>query len=292
MEKLSNQQFEIGVKTHGAELCSILRKSDNREYMWQASPEYWKRHSPVLFPIVGSLWEKEMRQDGKTYSMGQHGFARDMEFELIAKTPNSLRYRLQSDEESKKLYPYDFILEIGYTLDNNKVTVEWNVKNPSEQEIHFQIGAHPAFNYMNYNPEAEIMGYFKFDEKADNYALSLVGKKGCLSPKMAQLETDKGVLPINRQLFNNDAIILENNQVHAVTLLDADKKEYLTLSYDAPVIGLWSPAHDGYAPFVCIEPWYGRCDREEYKGEFKDKDWTQHLAPGKEFKVKYDIEIL
>ncbi len=292
MEKISNQKLEIGVKEHGAELCSIIRKSDGREYMWQASPEYWKRHSPVLFPIVGSLWNKEMRQDGKTYTMGQHGFARDMDFELIEKSADTLRYRLTSSEETKRLYPYDFILEIGYKLADNKVTVEWKVKNPSEQEIHFQIGAHPAFNYMNYNPEAETIGYFKFDKEDDTYTLSLVGEKGCLKEGRAQLATDKGILPINRHSFDNDAIILENDQVHSVTLLDADKKAYLTLRYEAPVIGLWSPARDGYAPFVCIEPWYGRCDRENYTGEYSQKDWMQHLAPGKEFDVKYSIEIL
>ncbi len=292
MEKISNQKLEIGVKEHGAELCSIIRKSDGREYMWQASPEYWKRHSPVLFPIVGSLWNKEMRQDGKTYTMGQHGFARDMDFELIEKSADTLRYRLTSSEETKRLYPYDFILEIGYKLADNKVTVEWKVKNPSEQEIHFQIGAHPAFNYMNYNPEAETIGYFKFDKEDDTYTLSLVGEKGCLKEERAQLATEKGILPINRHSFDNDAIILENDQVHSVTLLDADKKAYLTLRYEAPVIGLWSPARDGYAPFVCIEPWYGRCDRENYTGEYSQKDWMQHLAPGKEFDVKYSIEIL
>lgn len=292
MEKISNQKLEIGVKEHGAELCSIIRKSDGREYMWQASPEYWKRHSPVLFPIVGSLWNKEMRQDGKTYTMGQHGFARDKDFELIEKSADTLRYRLTSSEETKRLYPYDFILEIGYKLADNKVTVEWKVKNPSEQEIHFQIGAHPAFNYMNYNPEAETIGYFKFDKEDDTYTLSLVGEKGCLKEERAQLATDKGILPINRHSFDNDAIILENDQVHSVTLLDADKKAYLTLRYEAPVIGLWSPARDGYAPFVCIEPWYGRCDRENYTGEYSQKDWMQHLAPGKEFDVKYSIEIL
>ncbi len=292
MEKISNQKLEIGVKEHGAELCSIIRKSDGREYMWQASPEYWKRHSPVLFPIVGSLWNKEMRQDGKTYTMGQHGFARDMDFELIEKSADTLRYRLTSSEETKRLYPYDFILEIGYKLADNKVTVEWKVKNPSEQEIHFQIGAHPAFNYMNYNPEAETIGYFKFDKEDDTYTLSLVGEKGCLKEERAQLATDKGILPINRHSFDNDAIILENDQVHSVTLLDTDKKAYLTLRYEAPVIGLWSPARDGYAPFVCIEPWYGRCDRENYTGEYSQKDWMQHLAPGKEFDVKYSIEIL
>lgn len=292
MEKLTNRKLEIGVKKHGAELCSIIRKSDGREYMWQASPEYWKRHSPVLFPIVGSLWNKEMRQDGKTHVMTQHGFARDMDFILTEKTADTLRYRLTNNEDSKKLYPYDFILEIGYILSDNTVTVEWKVKNPSEQEIHFQIGAHPAFNYMNYNPEAETMGYFKFDKQDNDYILSLVGEKGCLKEERTQLTTDKGELPINRHSFDNDAIILENNQVHSVTLLDADKKAYLTLRYEAPVIGLWSPARDGYAPFVCIEPWYGRCDRENYTGEYSQKDWMQHLAPGEEFNAKYSIEII
>ena len=89
-----------------------------------------------------------------------------------------------------------------------------------------------------------------------------------------------------------DAIILENGQVHAVTLLDAEKKAYLTLRYDAPVIGLWSPARNGFAPFVCIEPWYGRCDRENYTGEYAQKDWMQHLAPGEVFNAKYSIEII
>ena len=292
MEKISNNKLEIGVKEHGAELCSIIRKSDGREYMWQASPEYWKRHSPVLFPIVGSLWNKEMRQGGKTYTMSQHGFARDMEFRLTEKTSCSLRYRLESDEETKRLYPYDFILEIGYVLADNTVTVEWSVKNPSQQEMHFQIGAHPAFNYMGYDPDSETMGYFRFDSEDDVYTLSLVGEKGCLKEGGAQLKPDKGVPPITRHSFDNDAIILENGQVHAVTLLDAEKKAYLTLRYDAPVIGLWSPARNGFAPFVCIEPWYGRCDRENYTGEYAQKDWMQHLAPGEVFNAKYSIEII
>lgn len=292
MEKISNSKLEISVNEHGAELCSIIRKADGREYMWQADPEYWKRHSPVLFPIVGSLWNKQMRQDGKTYTMTQHGFARDMDFELTEKRADTLRYRLTSNDETKKLYPYDFILETGYKLADNKITVEWSVINPSEQEIHFQIGAHPAFNYMGYNPDAETMGYFKFDSEENNYTLSLVGEKGCLKDERSVLETDRGVLSINRNSFNNDAIILENGQVHAVTLLDAAKKVYLTLRFEAPVVGLWSPAHDSYAPFVCIEPWYGRCDKENYTGEYSQKEWMQHLAPGTRFDAAYSIEII
>lgn len=45
------------------------------------------------------------------------------------------------------------------------------------------------------------------------------------------------------------------------------------------------------APFICIEPWFGRCDRTGYKGEFKDRDWMNTLAPGEIFNASYIIRI-
>ena len=83
MEILENDSLVVKAKTQGAELCSIIRKSDGREFLWQADPKYWKRHSPVLFPIVGALWNNKMHQDDETYVMTQHGFARDSDFELL-----------------------------------------------------------------------------------------------------------------------------------------------------------------------------------------------------------------
>lgn len=40
--------------------------------------------------------------------MGQHGFARDNEFECIENTENKTVHRLVSTEETKKVYPFDF----------------------------------------------------------------------------------------------------------------------------------------------------------------------------------------
>lgn len=70
--------------------------------------------------------------------------------------------------------------------------------------------------------------------------------------------------------FDKDALILENEQVRKVTLYNKEKQAYLSLHFNAPVVGLWSPPAKN-APFVCIEPWYGRCDRAHYLGEYKDK---------------------
>ena len=83
MRSLSNQYLTIRVADHGAELSGIVANATGKEYLWQADPAFWKRHSPVLFPIVGSVWEGKYRQDGATYSLSQHGFARDRDFTLV-----------------------------------------------------------------------------------------------------------------------------------------------------------------------------------------------------------------
>lgn len=292
MKKISNEQLSVCVNDKGAELCSVVRNSDGREFLWQANPEYWGRHSPVLFPIVGSLWNKEMHQDGAVYHMNQHGFARDSEFELIAESLEAVRYRLKSSDATKQLYPYDFELEIGYRLNGNKIAVEWQVRNTGVKKMHFQIGAHPAFNYKDYEKAGDVMGYLKFDTARDSYRLSLLGQKGCLSDRTMELKADKGLVPITKTTFAIDTLLIEHNQLQTVELLDSEKCPYLRVSFDAPLIGIWSPRKDEYAPFICIEPWYGRCDREEYTGEYADRDWTQHLEPGEVFNASYTIEIL
>ena len=121
METLFNGRLSIEVSAHGAELCSIF--SNGKEYLWQADPAFWKRHSPVLFPIVGSVWENEYRNEDTTYVLTQHGFARDMEFTLISEENDEVRYQLVSNEETLKKYPFPFRLTIGYRIREKKVDV-------------------------------------------------------------------------------------------------------------------------------------------------------------------------
>ena len=104
MKTISNEQLTIQVSPHGAELCSIF--ANGKEYLWQADPAFWKRHSPVLFPIVGSIWENEYRNEGIPYTLTQHGFARDMEFTLVSEKENEVHYRLISNEETLQKYPF------------------------------------------------------------------------------------------------------------------------------------------------------------------------------------------
>ena len=87
-----------------------------------------------------------------------------------------------------------------------------------------------------------------------------------------------------------DNIMLQDGQVGRVALHRADKTPWLSLSFNAPVVGIWSPPTKN-APFICLEPWYGRCDRAGYEGDYRDKDWVNRLAPGERFSSVYTIEI-
>lgn len=289
MTILSNGILTVEVSGHGAELQSI-RKGDV-EYLWQGDSAYWGRRSPVLFPIVGSVWEARYRAEGREYQLGQHGFARDMDFTLVSSSDTEVRYRLESSDETLAKFPYPFVLEIAYRLRGNMLDVIWEVANPSEGDIWFQIGAHPAFFYPDYDFEKSGRGFFTFD-RAEGLECIRIKEKGCVDAETKwPLEMQEGRLKLEKDTFDKiDTIMLQDSQIRRVNMFREDGSPWLSLSFDAPVVGIWSPPGK-VAPFICIEPWYGRCDRVGYEGEYKDKDWMNRLSPGGRFESVYTIEI-
>ena len=165
MNKLENDFLIIETSKSGAELTRIFSKALNKEILWNGDSKYWGRHSPILFPIVGRLKDNETIIDNKVYNMTQHGFARDMNFELINTTDNSITYKLTSSEETKEVYPYDFNLFIIYTINNEKINVKWKIENIDNKEIYFSIGAHPAFNISS---SKNLKDYYLEFECRDN----------------------------------------------------------------------------------------------------------------------------
>lgn len=237
MHTLKNDTLAIAVSNHGAELTSI-RKGET-EYLWQADPKFWARHSPVLFPIVGSVWEGRYRVAGMEYSLGQHGFARDMDFELVEKSETQIRFRLDHTEGTLGKYPWPFRLEIAYILHDNKIDVVWEVTNPGTEEMFFQIGAHPAFYYPDYDSEKKERGYFSFDRNSGLECIRLK-EKGCVDAVTKYpLELDgDGLYPLSDDTFDViDTLMLQDSQLKRVTLHRTDGSPWLNLSFDAPVVG-------------------------------------------------------
>lgn len=289
MYSLKNTQLEICVDSLGAELKSLKKIASNVEYMWDARPEYWKRTSPVLFPIVGSLNHGCYRYDGKEYPMSQHGFARDMEFSLLKQTDDALTFVLRSNDETRAKYPFDFALELGYKLQENHLIVSWKVINCDNKEMYFSIGGHPAFLCPIDKKEAQTECKLLFDAK-DKITSAIICDKGTLVSHTKEFALKDGMMDITADLFNEDALIIEHNQAHKVSLCDKEGQPYLTVSFDAPLFGVWSPAKKN-APFICIEPWYGRCDRADFQGELSEREWGNRLAPSEVFYAEYTITI-
>ena len=286
---LKNAQITISVDSFGAELKSLKKTAADTEYMWDARPEYWKRTSPVLFPIVGSLKNGRYQYDGKEYPMSQHGFARDMEFELRQQTQEELKFVLRATEETKEKYPFDFELEIGYRLDENNLIVSWKVTNRDSREMYFSIGGHPAFLCPIDDSGTQTDYKLSFDTN-DKITAAIIGNGGTLSARTKKYALKDGMMDITADLFDEDALIIEHNQAHKVSLCDPQGQPYLTVSFDAPLFGLWSPAKKN-APFICIEPWYGRCDRETFDGDLSEREYGNRLAPSEEFCTEYTITI-
>ena len=290
METLSNSILTVQIAEHGAELQSI--KKDGKEYLWQGDAKFWGRRSPVLFPIVGRVWNNKYRHAGNTYEIGQHGFARDMDFKLTYKEDKVAGYWLESTPDTLGKFPFPFRLLVGYLLEENKITVKWRVENLGAMDMYFQIGAHPAFYFPEFDAATKDRGFFVFDRKSDlEYIMPT--EKGCVSPERHVLKLNKeGLMPIDIHTFDCDTYIFDNKQLKKITLLDKKKKPHISLEFNSPLVALWSPTktHPD-CPFVCIEPWYGRCDSVGYSGELKDREWIQKLEPKETFDVEYKIII-
>ncbi len=286
---LENDKIRIGVESFGAELKSLQDKATGREYMWNADPAFWKRTSPILFPLVGSLQGKAYRYQDKEYPMSQHGFARDREFTLIKKESAEIWFELTEDEKTWEIYPFAFKLRIGYVLVDRKVEVHWQVENTDLHTLYFSIGGHPAFMCPIKEGTVQTDYAIRLDTQ-DEITSTMIGRDGLASDRKKKYLLDKGVLAVTEDLFDEDALIVEHDQAHEVALLDPEKKPYLTVRFEAPLFGIWSPPKKN-APFICIEPWYGRCDGENFHGTLEEREWGNQLEPGKLFRTKYEIEI-
>jgi galactose mutarotase-like enzyme len=279
---IKNTFLTATINNFGAELCS-LKDNLNKEYVWEGNPDFWGKHSPILFPIVGTLKNNSFHYNGEEYHLSRHGFAREMEFELIDKKENSATFSIQSSEETLKVYPFKFELQIIYTLEKNNLSVAYKVINKGNSQIPFSIGAHPAFalpgNFDNYSIQ------FEKEEPLQYYLL----ENDLISNKTKKLETQEGQIPLTYQLFENDALIFKTLESKSLTILE-NKKPFLKVNFeDFPSLGIWTKMK---APFLCIEPWFGYSDTGENSGNIFEKEGIQILNENETFDSQFTIEIL
>jgi galactose mutarotase-like enzyme len=278
---ISNKTLKASIKHAGAELFS-LTDNQNKEYMWNGDPNYWPKHSPVLFPVVGSLKNETYTFDKKDYHLPRHGFARDMEFELIEKTESSAIFSLSDNNETFQKYPFKFELQIIYQFEENKLRIGYKVINKGENKLPFSIGAHPAFALPKDFSEYSIQ--FEKEEKLE-YSLL---EDGLISNTTATLAASENVVTLNYKLFENDALVFKTLESNSLTILE-NSKPYIKVDFkDFPNLGIWTKEN---APFICIEPWFGYSDTLEKSGDLLKKEGILIIEANQSFDTSFEIEI-
>jgi galactose mutarotase-like enzyme len=273
------------VLAHGAELCS-LKTTAGLELVWQAGPE-WKRHAPLLFPIVGKLKNDTLQHAGKAYPMTQHGFARDQRFSWLDRSASSCRLVLAENDETRARFPFAFRLAVTYTLAGAGLDVSFEIANPGEEMLPASLGGHPAFNWPLLPGVAKDSYRLTFAQEEPAPIRRLQG--GLLRPQPEPSPIRGRELALSETLFHDAAIIL-------------DKLASTSLHYAAPEgpslevawqgfqqLGIWSKPEG--APFLCIEPWRGYASPQEFDGDFINKPGLMHIKAGESERLGYRISV-
>ena len=285
---LENALIKVELSAQGAELQSIFHKQHTIEYLWQGETSIWPRKAPVLFPIVGKVKDNTYIFNEQAYSLPQHGFARDRTFKLLASTSTSCVYRLTSSEETIHIFPFEFELDIIYSIEGAALKVEYRIYNPSvKNDLYFSIGAHPGFRCPLVDGETFEDYYLEFDKAEKLNRILLDG--GLRGDATEEVPLINNKLPLTVDLFGpKDAIVVSGLNSERISLKSNKSAHGLHFDYkNYPWFGIWSKP----GPFVCLEPWMGVADDIHSTGDFTEKESIQKLKPQNEVQYSYSMEV-
>ncbi len=288
---LENGFVKVEIETFGAEIKSLVKKSTGQEYMWCANPAYWGKTAPFLFPFIGKLVEEKYTYEGKVYPAQKHGFGQRVAYEIVEQEADRIVLRTTDTKETYADYPFRFILDIEYILQEDAVRENWYVKNTGDNTLYFSVGGHAAFA-CPLNGEGRTGQQIKlFGAEHKNVIFSLrINEKGLVTDELLMLDMEEGLVKIDEHTFDSDALVFDGEGVTAVGLCDEAGKEYVRVECDAPVWGVWSMPDNG-ASYVCLEPWYGICDYEGFEGELSERPYTNMTEPGETWKGGNTIKV-
>ncbi|TDH22975.1 aldose 1-epimerase family protein [Segetibacter sp. 3557_3] len=286
MIQISNENLLVQVSPKGAELQSIANKETGLEYLWSGDPAFWPKKSPVLFPIVGGLKNNTYTFNDKSYNLGRHGFARDMAFTVTAQSSGQVTFTLESNEQSRLVYPFEFRFSITYTIIDNAVQVTYLVENKVTGNMYFSVGAHPAFRVPLVDGTSYEDYYLQF-EKVENAGRFPLSPEGLIELTAEPYLSSTNQLPLKKSLFEKDALVFKNLQSNSITICTSKAEHGVRLSYeDFPYMGIWAAKG---ADFVCIEPWCGIADSVNASRKLEEKEGINTLASGQTFTRSYTI---
>ena len=232
---------EMTIDQLGAEMRSFTT-ADGRDWLWRGSPDSWKSSAPVLFPAIGALKNGGATIDGQFYAVPRHGFAKFQMFELLEQKEDAISFILKQNEETKKVYPFDFALTVTYRFLENGFEACFAVENQTEREMPFLIGGHPGFN-CPMNTGEHFEDYVLYFEKEETVGTSLCNNEAhnLDGTEPIPFEADRRTLALKHADYDRlDTYVLCDLNSRSVDLIHKDTRKGLRVSFDMPVLAIWT----------------------------------------------------
>lgn len=289
MIEISNNQLAVTISPIGAEVQSIKDVNTQCEYLWHGDAQWWSGHSPILFPIVGGLWNGTCRVDGQELHISKHGFVRRAPWRVVSVEAHKAVFEFVSTVGTFAIFPYAFRLTATYSLDDRKLRAEFCVENLGGSPFCFQLGGHPAIALPNWDDAQPLDGYLRLEGNPTHVLRA--GEQGCLEPDTFPVPFNaNGLVPLTVDTFSHEALIFDNHQVSAATVLTPSGQPVARVESTAPVWLFWSP-QGIHTPFVCLEPWYGLCDHQSFCGDITERPYINTVNGHATWMGGYGIEI-
>ena len=275
---IENEYLKVTVTTWGAQIKSVIRKCDGVEHMWQADPDVWGFHSPILFPHAGKVVDGIIEAKGKSYESGQHGFARLMEHEFVDQTKDTIVLELCSGEETMAKFPYEFRLVSTFTLENDTLHHTLTVENLDSDLMPFGIGYHPGFAVPFDDKHVATDYELRFSETESPICVNNL-PYGLVHGDLYHLGANINSLQVDEQLFANDSHCMVNLKSATLGLYEKGTGRGVVCDIrEFPYTLIWSKP--GMPKFVCIEPWHSLPSIEGGSRKWEEKPAAAVLQPG------------
>ncbi len=285
---IESQQLKATINPIGAELTSLVHKTNGLEYMWSGDPAVWGKHSPVLFPIIGTLKNNAFLYKGQSYPLSRHGFAREQQFAVESNTADSITFLLKSNDDTLKVFPFPFELRLKYTALDTSLALTYEVTNTGKEEMYFSVGGHPAFKVPLVEGTAYSDYYLRFDqpETAPRWPIS---PDGLIENSPLPLLNNTQQLPLTKELFQKDALVFKSLASSKIAIRSAATPHGLEMDFPGfPFYGIWAAKN---ADFVCLEPWCGIADPVDHNQDITTKEGINKLIAKEVFTRTWTVTV-
>ena len=281
MITLNNEFLTVSIDEKGAQLCSV-KGADGTEYIWQADPKVWGRHAPLLFPVIGRLKDSQYTLEGKSYTIGAHGFARDTLFQVAEQSGTAVSLRITDTPETLEKWPFRFALTVTFALEGSTLRKTCKVENRDDRTMYYELGSHDGFNAPNCAgeqmsdwairiPGLDVLEPYGMDE---SFMMTPRGER--------KIDLPQGRIPLKPMTYGLDTIVLSDLPARRAELVDGEGRARVTMEFeDYDYLALWTMDMPIDTNYVCIEPWTTMPDAVFAGRDLTEKAGIRALEAGK-----------